>query len=79
MDCEYRYMCMDGRPTPSSIECPYNPYIAKWKGQEGWISVEQWRKKNPDWEEKAKTNRLSYQKENCEENLKEEKEYFDNL
>jgi len=57
-DCEYRYICNDGR-IPMDFEnekwilkgdCPYNPYIALWKGQEGWISVEQWRAENSNWE-----------------------------
>jgi hypothetical protein len=30
-----------------------NPYIAKWQHEEGWISVEQWREENPNWEEQA--------------------------
>ncbi len=86
-DCEFRYMCSDCRAfikDPNNVlsqpaKCGYNPYIAKWQGQEGWISVEQWRKENPGWEEKAKANRATYKKENCEENLKEEKEYFNKL
>lgn len=51
-DCEFRYMCVDSRdPLKASdglyafspeYECPYNPYIAKWKGQEGWVSVKQY-------------------------------------
>lgn len=50
-DCEFRYMCMDTRDPlkiadelytcNSKNECSYNPYIAKWKGQEGWSSAEQ--------------------------------------
>ncbi len=49
-DCEFRHMCMDCRAfikdskdiysQPS--KCHYNPYIAKWKGQEGYITVEEW-------------------------------------
>lgn len=23
-------------------KCTYNPYIAKWKGEDGWVSVEEW-------------------------------------
>jgi len=57
-DCEFRYMCTDCRcftKDSSDIysqpaKCSYNPYIALWKGQEGWISVEQWRTENPNWE-----------------------------
>jgi SPASM domain peptide maturase of grasp-with-spasm system len=49
-DCEHRYMCVDSR-YPIEIgnnqwkfntECNYNPYIAKWKGEEGYITVEEW-------------------------------------
>jgi len=48
-DCEFRYMCMDCRcflKYPNNIysqpeKCTYNPYICKWKGQEGYISVEE--------------------------------------
>ena len=50
-DCEYRYMCMDSRE-PVSIsenvnlwyhksECDYNPYIAKWRSEDGYVSMEQ--------------------------------------
>ncbi len=53
-DCEYRYMCIDNRlPFQAydnnwyhKIECNYNPYIAKWKGDEGYITVEEWQKAN---------------------------------
>lgn len=46
-DCEFRYMCMDNRVpqprTPESWfherECPYNPYICKWKGEEGYRTL----------------------------------------
>ena len=69
-DCEFRYMCTDCRAfikDPDNIysqpaKCNYNPYIAKWKGQEGYITVEEWRKQNTDWEEKAKKGRKNYQK-----------------
>jgi len=46
-DCEFRYMCIDPR-IPEKItknswkcklECKYNPYIAKWEGEEGYIPV----------------------------------------
>jgi len=53
-DCEFRHMCTDCRAyikdqsntfsQPS--KCNYNPYIAKWKGQEGYVSVEEWKSKN---------------------------------
>ena len=57
-DCEYRYICTDCRAYikdsndiySQPAKCNYNPYIAKWEGQDGWISVEQWRNENPDWE-----------------------------
>lgn len=46
-DCEFRHMCMDNRvphPRRSSAwyheeECPYNPYICKWKGEEGYRTL----------------------------------------
>lgn len=48
-DCEYRYMCMDCRhfikdknnihSQPS--KCTYNPYIGKWKDEEGYVPVEE--------------------------------------
>jgi SPASM domain peptide maturase of grasp-with-spasm system len=45
-DCEFRYMCLDCRAFLNNDElfhqpakCGYNPYIAKWKGQEGYIPV----------------------------------------
>lgn len=49
-DCEYRYMCTDCRAylkNPNDIhsqpaKCTYNPYIAKWEGEEGYISVEEY-------------------------------------
>jgi SPASM domain peptide maturase of grasp-with-spasm system len=52
-DCEFRHMCMDCRAfikDPNDIysqpaKCHYNPYIAKWKGQEGFISVEEYKEK----------------------------------
>jgi len=48
-DCEYRYMCVDPRIPKQNKEkkwysendCGYNPYIAKWKGQKGWLSTKQ--------------------------------------
>ncbi|GAO27586.1 grasp-with-spasm system SPASM domain peptide maturase [Geofilum rubicundum] len=47
-DCEYRYMCHDCRAfitNPSDkysqpAKCDYNPYVAKWKGEKGFIPVE---------------------------------------
>ena len=45
-DCEFRYMCLDCRADLNENEeynqpknCHYNPYIAKWKGQDGYISI----------------------------------------
>jgi SPASM domain peptide maturase of grasp-with-spasm system len=56
-DCEFRRICTDCRAMikdPDNIysqpsNCEYNPYIAKWKGEEEWISVEEWRYRNPNW------------------------------
>ena len=69
-DCEFSLICMDCRVFikdknniySQPAKCNYNPYIAKWQGQEGWISVEQWRAENTDWEEKAIQNRTHQQK-----------------
>ncbi len=60
-DCEFRHICTDCRAFikyPNNIysqpaKCGYNPYIAKWQREDGWISVEQWRTENPGWEEQA--------------------------
>ncbi len=48
-DCEFRHMCTDCRAfikDPENIysqpsKCPYNPYIAKWQREEGYVSVEE--------------------------------------
>ncbi len=48
-DCEFRYMCVDSRLPKQKedgtwyheIECNYNPYIAKWKGEMDYISLEE--------------------------------------
>ena len=47
-DCEYRNICIDNRiPIIQEthicfeVECPYNPYIAKWQGEEGYVPVEE--------------------------------------
>ena len=48
-DCEYRYMCTDCRcfiKDPENIysqpaKCTYNPYIAKWEGEEAYVPVEE--------------------------------------
>lgn len=46
-DCEFRYMCIDNK-IPSQrtenewyhkIECNYNPYIAKWEGEDGYKTL----------------------------------------
>jgi len=47
--CEFRYMCVDNRiPTKRSNgswyykeECSYNPYIGKWRGEEGYKNLEE--------------------------------------
>lgn len=47
IDCEFRYMCIDQRlPIKKSQnlwfhndECNYNPYLAKWKGEDGYMSL----------------------------------------
>ena len=38
------------------LKCGYNPYIALWKGENNWISPEQWRKENPDFNIKSKSS-----------------------
>ncbi len=48
-DCEYRHMCTDCRVFIKDSEnslsqpskCTYNPYIAKWQGEEGYVPVEE--------------------------------------
>ncbi len=48
-DCEFRYMCTDCLTfikDPENIysqpaKCPYNPYIAKWQGEEGYVPIEE--------------------------------------
>jgi len=48
-DCEFRYMCTDCRcfiKDPDNIysqpaKCTYNPYIAKWAGEDGYVPVEE--------------------------------------
>lgn len=48
-DCEFRYMCVDNRiPIKRNqkewyfeSECSYNPYIGKWKDEEGFIPLNQ--------------------------------------
>ncbi len=46
-DCEFRYMCTDPREPLQAdgsewyhaTECKYNPYICKWKGEEGYRTL----------------------------------------
>jgi SPASM domain peptide maturase of grasp-with-spasm system len=46
-ECEFRYMCVDSRfpifRTKSAYyhtqECPYNPYICKWRHEDGYVPV----------------------------------------
>jgi len=48
-DCEFKYLCTDCRAHIKDTEniysqpanCCYNPYIAKWKGEEGYVPVEE--------------------------------------
>lgn len=47
-DCEYRYLCTDCRHFikdknniySQPAKCEYNPYIAKWRNEEGYVPVE---------------------------------------
>lgn len=47
-DCEFRYMCVDNRlPFKKNenewyhkTECNYNPYICKWQGEEGYLTLQ---------------------------------------
>lgn len=51
-DCEFRHICTDCRAFIQDSKniyskpkrCEYNPYIAKWKGEDNWVSVKEWRK-----------------------------------
>jgi hypothetical protein len=48
-DCEFRHMCVDNRLPYQrkdgswyhKIECNYNPYICKWKGEDGYKTLEE--------------------------------------
>jgi SPASM domain peptide maturase of grasp-with-spasm system len=48
-DCEFRHICTDCRAfikDPKNIlsqpaKCGYNPYIAKWNGQENYVPIEE--------------------------------------
>lgn len=56
--CEYRYICSDCRAYlkesnnifSQPAKCTYNPYIAKWQGQEGYLSVEEWIASNENFD-----------------------------
>lgn len=65
-DCEFRKICVDFRIPilkgkkyyfEDNTACSYNPYIGLWKNEEGYISVENWRCRNPKWDEQARLNR----------------------
>jgi len=53
-DCEFRYMCTDCRVFikdskdiySQPAKCSYNPYIAKWEGEEGYYTVEEYLNQN---------------------------------
>ncbi|MFW6047505.1 MAG: grasp-with-spasm system SPASM domain peptide maturase [Candidatus Woesearchaeota archaeon] len=53
-ECEFKYICTDCRAfikNPENIysqpaKCYYNPYLAKWKGQEGYMSIKEWEESN---------------------------------
>ncbi|MDR2057516.1 MAG: hypothetical protein LBP83_04405, partial [Dysgonamonadaceae bacterium] len=53
-DCEFRYICTDCRAYlqdsndiySQPAKCNYNPYIAKWAGEEGYYPVEEWIARN---------------------------------
>ncbi len=48
-ECEFRHMCTDCRAYikdseniySQPVKCTYNPYIAKWEDEEGYVSVEE--------------------------------------
>jgi SPASM domain peptide maturase of grasp-with-spasm system len=48
-DCEFRHTCIDSRLPKERIkgkwyhetECNYNPYISKWKGEEGYRTLQE--------------------------------------
>jgi len=56
--CEFRYICSDCRAFIKDVnnifsqpaKCTYNPYIAKWQGQEGYLSVEEWIASNENFD-----------------------------
>jgi SPASM domain peptide maturase of grasp-with-spasm system len=61
-DCEFRFICPDCRCFiqdendiySQPAKCKYNPYICKWEGEEGYISVSEWRIQNPKWNKRRK-------------------------
>jgi Predicted Fe-S oxidoreductases len=65
-DCEFRYICTDCRcfiKDSNNIfsqpdKCKYNPYIAKWEKSEGYITVDEWKNCNPQWEKKVRRTLL---------------------
>ena len=52
-DCEFRYMCNDPKIPKKyktniweyKLECKYNPYLAKWNGEQGYLSIAQMNEK----------------------------------
>ena len=72
-DCEFRHICTDCRVFiedavdlySQPAKCTYNPYLALWKGDSGWIDTEEWRKRNPNWIDISKHNRASFKKAQC--------------
>jgi SPASM domain peptide maturase of grasp-with-spasm system len=69
-DCEFRHMCTDCRAyikDPENIysqpaKCSYNPYIAKWQGEEGYVPVEDcgtYSKETGFMVDKKKVNKLN--------------------
>ena len=71
-DCEFRHMCTDCRAfikDPENIysqpaKCPYNPYINKWEGNEGYVPVEEcgtYTKEKGFVIDKRKVNKLNEQ------------------
>ena len=71
-DCEFRHMCTDCRAFIKDKEniysqpakCPYNPYIAKWKDEEGFVPVEDcgtYTKEKGFVVDKQKVNKLNKQ------------------
>lgn len=65
-DCEFRYICPDCRCFiqdendiySQPMKCTYNPYICKWEGEEGYISVSEWRTQNPKWNKRKRRKKV---------------------